>query len=142
LAGAMLMLFTIVMAMVDMYPGMPALPTLPQLKMPLRDLGYAVVGSVIVLAILARLLPKTPIYATLVTQSVSGAESVATQEKTNARRVGLEGVTLSILRPSGKAQFGDEVLDVMTEGELIERGARVRIVAHSGREAIVAPVVG
>lgn len=142
LAGAMLMLFTIVMAMVDMYPGMPALPTLPQLKMPLRDLGYAVVGSVVVLAILARLLPKTPIYATLVTQSVSGAESVAIQEKTNARRVGLEGVALSILRPSGKAQFGDEVIDVMAEGELIEQGARVRIVAHSGREAIVAPVVG
>jgi membrane-bound serine protease (ClpP class) len=140
LAGAMLMLFTIVMAMVDMYPGMPAVPSLPQLKLPLRDLGYAVVGSVVVLAILARLLPKTPIYATLVTRSVSGGESLAAQAQTQAAHVGLEGVALSVLRPGGKAQFGDEVLDVMTQGELIEKGARVRIVAHSGREAIVEPV--
>ncbi|MBK9138784.1 MAG: NfeD family protein [Verrucomicrobia bacterium] len=91
----------------------------------------------IVLAILARLLPKTPIYATLVTQSVSGGESPAAQEKAHSAQVGREGVALSVLRPGGKAQFGDEVLDVMTQGELIEKGARVRIVAHSGREAVV-----
>ncbi len=137
LAGAMLMLFTIVMAMVDMYPGMPALPSAPQLKVPLRDLGYAVIGTVIVLAILARLLPKTPIYATLVTQSVSGGESPAVEEKFQSAQVGREGVALSVLRPGGKAQFGEAVLDVMTQGELIEKGARVRIVAHSGREAVV-----
>lgn len=142
LSGAMLMLFTIVMAMVDMYPGMPTLPTLPQLKMPMRDLGYALVGSVVVLAVLARLLPKTPMYAALVTKSVSGGGMEAREETARAARVGSEGTTLSVLRPSGKAQFGDEVMDVMTQGELIERGTRVRIVGHSGREAIVEPIPG
>jgi len=56
--------------------------------------------------------------------------------------VGRDGVALSPLRPGGKAQFGDDVLDVITQGELLEAGTRVRILSHSGHEAVVEPVVG
>lgn len=139
LAGAFLMLVTIVMAMVDIYPGMPRLPSAPQLKMPLRDLGYAALGSVLVLVALARLLPKTALYGKLVTRAASGTGSVAAQAAAQASQVGWEGTALSVLRPGGKAQFGDQVLDVVTQGELIERGARVRIVGHSASEAVVEP---
>lgn len=137
LTGACLMLLTIIMAMVDYYPGMPKVPSMPQLALPLRDLGYAILGSVVVLAVLARLLPKTSLYGTLVTQAVSGVESVREQSEQQRVEVGLEGIAVSVLRPGGKAQFGDRVLDVMTQGELIEKGARVRIIRHSGREAVV-----
>lgn len=141
LAGAGLMLLTIIMAMVDIYPGMPALPSLPQLQVPLRDLTYAFLGSVVLIAILARFLPKTSVYGTLVTRSASATESVAAQAIEQQARVGLEGVAVSSLRPGGKAQFGNEVLDVMTQGDLLAKGTRVRIVGHSGREAIVEKIV-
>ncbi len=137
LTGAVLMLVTIVMAMVDIYPGMPRLPNLPQLALPLRDLTYAALGSVLVLAVLARLLPKTSMYGTLVTQASSAMESVAADARVRAGRLGLEGVAVSVLRPGGKAQFGSDLIDVMTQGELIPKGTRVRVVGHSGREAIV-----
>jgi len=140
LAGAALMLITIVMAMVDIYPGMPRLPDLPQLTVPLRDLTYAALGSIVVLAVLARVLPKTSVYGTLVTQAVSGMRSVAAEAATRAGHLGLEGVAVSVLRPGGKAQFGNDLLDVMTQGDLIARGTRVRIIGHSGREAIVEPI--
>ncbi|MBI3415784.1 MAG: NfeD family protein, partial [Verrucomicrobia bacterium] len=39
--------------------------------------------------------------------------------------------------PGGKAKFGDETLDVMTQGELIEKGQTVKVIGHSGTEAIV-----
>lgn len=139
LTGAVLMLITIVMAMVDVYPGMPRLPSLPQLTLPLRDLTYAALGSVLVLAVLARLLPRTSVYGTLVTQAASAMESVAADAAARALHQGLEGVAVSVLRPGGKAQFGSDLLDVMTRGELIAKGTRVRIVGHSGREAIVEP---
>ncbi|MDO8835711.1 MAG: hypothetical protein Q7V01_08940 [Vicinamibacterales bacterium] len=44
--GAVLMLVAIVMGMVDVYPGTPRLATLPQLQLPLRDLGIALFGTV------------------------------------------------------------------------------------------------
>jgi len=141
LTGAALMLITIVMAMVDIYPGMPRLPSLPQLTLPLRDLTYAALGSVVVLAVLARLLPKTSVYGTLVTQATSAMASVAADAKLQAAHLGLEGVAVSVLRPGGKAQFGADLLDVMTQGELISKGTRVRIIGHSGREAIVEAAV-
>jgi len=140
LTGVALMLITIVMAMVDIYPGMPRLPNLPQLTVPLRDLAYAALGSAVVLAVLARLLPRTAVYGTLVTQAVSGMVSVTRETSVHAARVGLEGVATAVLRPGGKAQFGGDLLDVMTQGELVAKGTRVRIGGHSGREAIVEPV--
>jgi membrane-bound serine protease (ClpP class) len=47
------------------------------------------------------------------------------------------GVTLTPLRPAGRAQFGDEPIDVVTEGGFIERDARVEVVAVHGARVIV-----
>lgn len=140
LAGALLMVLTIIMAMVDIYPGMPRVPSLPQLSLPMRDLGISIVGSIVLLLVLARFLPKSSLYGRLVTQSVSGVSSVTEQAREQQTEVGLEGVALSVLRPGGKAQFGDRILDVITQGDMVAKGTRVRILAHSGREAIVEPV--
>jgi membrane-bound serine protease (ClpP class) len=140
LTGAVLMLVTLIMAMVDMYPGMPALPTLPQLVLPLRSLAYALVGSIVLIAVLGRLLPRTPWYGVLVTQGASGVVATAAEARLQSGRVGCEGVALSILRPGGKAQFGEDVLDVVTQGDLVPAGRKVRIIAFSGGDAIVEAV--
>ena len=140
LTGAVLMLVTVVMAMVDHYPGMPALPTLPQLQAPLRDLLYATLGTVVVLIVLGRFLPHTRLYGILVSRAASGMEGVRQTAEHRARLLGREGVALAALHPGGKARFGEEVLDVITQGDLIEKGARVRIVGFSAREAVVEPV--
>jgi len=129
-----------VMSMVDLYPGMPKLPTLPQLRVPLRDLTYATLGSIAVLIVLARLAPRTSVYSILVTRAASAMESVQQQARLHSRQLGLEGIALSVLRPGGKARFGEEILDVITQGDLLAPGTRVRIIGHSGREAVVTPV--
>ncbi|MGI6415558.1 MAG: NfeD family protein [Thermoguttaceae bacterium] len=49
------------------------------------------------------------------------------------------GVADSALRPAGRARFGHRMLDVMTDGEFIDRGRRVEIVRISGRRVFVAP---
>src|SRR5436190_4625932 len=45
LLGAGLMLVALVMAMVDIYPGMPGVPTLPQLRMPIEQILIAMAGG-------------------------------------------------------------------------------------------------
>lgn len=141
LLGAMLMLVALVMAMVDVYPGMPSVPTLPQLKLPLQDLFIALVGSLVAVFLLSRVLPKTPVYRLLVSQSASGVSSVTQQEQKQASRIGQVGTAISALRPGGKAQFGDDVIDVISQGDMIAKGQKVRIIGHSATEAIV-EVVG
>ncbi len=135
--GLILIMVSLVMSMVDVYPGMPAMPSLPQLKLPLENIAIAFMGSVVIIAILARVLPRTSIYRSLVSQSASGVTSVMEQQQEQASRVGQTGVAISNLRPGGKAQFGEQILDVITQGELIAKGQSVRIIRHSGTEAVV-----
>jgi membrane-bound serine protease (ClpP class) len=140
LSGSILMMVALVMAMVDVYPGMPAVPTLPQLTLPLRQLAIAVVVAAAIALAIGRWLPKSRVYTQLVSQSVSGVASVAAQEQTQRMRLGLVGEAVSVLRPGGKARFGEEIIDVITQGEMIQKGTQVRVIGHSGSEAIVESV--
>jgi membrane-bound serine protease (ClpP class) len=139
LVGAALMLIAIIMGTVDLYPGMPPIPTLPQLQVPIRDLLVAVAGGGLSVYLISRILPRTPIYGMLVSHSTSGEGSVRELWTVQESQIGREGVALSNLRPGGKAQFEDVILDVITQGDLIPKGTSVRIISHSGREAVVEP---
>jgi membrane-bound ClpP family serine protease len=54
--------------------------------------------------------------------------------------VGKRGVTTTQLTPSGKARFGDHVIDVMTDGEVIPPGTDVYVMDVKGSEVEVRPV--
>jgi membrane-bound serine protease (ClpP class) len=139
LAGAALMLVSLVMALVDVYPGMPTIPTLPQLQGPLQTLGIAAVGVAVAVLALARVLPETPIFRRLVSTTASGEVSTVAAEVARTSRVGQVGVAISQLRPGGKARFGEDIVDVITQGELLPKGTTVKIIGHSATEAIVEP---
>ena len=137
LLGSLIMIAALIMAMVDHYPGTPELPSLPAIRLPMENLALATLILVAGATLLARLLPKTTMYRNLVSQSASGVQSVNEQLERQAADVGRTGVAISNLRPGGKAQFGEDVLDVITQGEMIEKGQSVRIIGHSGPEAVV-----
>jgi membrane-bound serine protease (ClpP class) len=128
------------MGMVDMYPGAPLLPRLPDLQAPLRDLSVAVIVSLVIAVILAPFLPRTPFFRQLVSQTASGVRSVAALEAQQEARVGQTGVTISQLYPGGKARFGEQLLDVVTRGEMVEKGRPVKIIGHNGPNAVVEEV--
>jgi membrane-bound serine protease (ClpP class) len=46
--------------------------------------------------------------------------------------LGDRGVSQSDLRPSGKAVFGEQLVDVLTEGDYVERGTEVHVVRIEG----------
>ena len=50
------------------------------------------------------------------------------------------GTALTILRPSGVAEIGDERLDVVSEGGYIEQGRKVKVVSVSGSRIVVREV--
>ena len=55
-------------------------------------------------------------------------------------KLGDTGVVTTILRPSGRAAFGDTIADVITEAGYVDLGQRVRVVAVDGNRILVEPV--
>ena len=51
--------------------------------------------------------------------------------------VGTRGMALTDLRPSGAAQFGEERLDVVTEGEYVPQGSAIQLVQSDGYRHVV-----
>src|SRR5499427_7155624 len=114
--GVFLILASLFWAMIDRYPGETFFPTGRALAVPLLNLFLALIGAAIVIALLAKYLPKTSIYRrfALVTSNPPGP-SLAGAPRDFATALdlplGAEGVSLSILRPSGKAKFLDQIID-------------------------------
>ena len=52
-------------------------------------------------------------------------------------QIGDLGRTLSALRPSGKAQFGDELIDVVTEGDFVDPDQPIRVIKKNGTRVVV-----
>ncbi len=139
-SGAGLVLLSLVMAGVDFYPEAPRVPTLElDLGRQFLRIGIAVAGAIAVGALLARLLPSVPLFNAMVSSSASGQETEEQLGKQQVAQIGMTGVAVSPLRPGGKARFGEQFLDVITEGESIEKGTPVRIIAHSGAQPVVTP---
>lgn len=147
MSGAILMLVAIIMAMVDLYPApgpgvLPAMPSLDKFQLPLRQLLVATIGGGLGIWIASQLLPKTSMYRAVVSGSASGVKTEAEFAQMKQSRQGQIGVTISALRPGGKAQFGDAILDVVSQGEMVAKGTQVRIIGTSGAEALVEVVSG
>jgi len=129
-------------AMIDRYPEQPLLPTGQMLAVPLRNLFIALISAAIVIALLAKYLPRTSIYRrfALMTSNPPGP-SLAGIPREFATAIdlspGTEGISLSILRPSGKARFVDQTIDVVTQGEFIPPNTAVTVVRRDGMRVVV-----
>lgn len=140
LAGLAFILVSLVMALVDFYPGTPSLPTLPDLSLGLNTVAIAGAGSLLVIALLSWILPQTNLYQRLVSEGASGVVSDAKLAELQHQRMGAVGVVLTTLHPGGKARFGEEILDVTSQGDMIASGSQVRVIGHRGYEAVVESV--
>jgi membrane-bound serine protease (ClpP class) len=143
--GVLLMLASMLWAMIDRYPEQPFFPTGEMLAVPLRNLFIALVAAAIVIALLAKYLPRTSFYRrfALLTTNPPGP-SLAGVPREFATAVdlspGMEGVSLSILRPSGKARFVDQIIDVITQGEFIPPNTSITVVRRDGMRVVVRAV--
>ncbi len=99
----------------------------------------AAIGSVVVVgAIIARYLPKAGLPGKLMiraAEKVSEGYVVGRLEEEGLE--GAEGVSLTKLRPAGKAKIGERFLDVVADGEFIDKGERVIVVAARGNRVMV-----
>ena len=118
-------------------------PSMPWEKELLVNNLIQVLGSMLgafltALLILRYILPRFSkiVQGPYLETTLAGARLDLTE--TTIPEVGQTGVSLTPLRPAGKATFGDEVYDVVTQGDFIEKGNTVRIIKIKGVKMIVA----
>ncbi|MEO6871262.1 MAG: hypothetical protein ABI233_03470 [Chthoniobacterales bacterium] len=144
--GVLLMLASLLWAMIDRYPGQGIFPTGRMLKVPVTNLFITLIAAAALIAVLARFLPRTNIYRRFILSTVnppgpSLGEPVRAFVQAVPLVPGMRGRSLTILRPSGKAQFEDRVVDVVTEGEFIAPETPVAVIATDGMRVVVRGVV-
>jgi membrane-bound serine protease (ClpP class) len=84
-----------------------------------------------------RHLPNSGRFSGLILKESSGAAHGFLAAPSRPDLVGKEGIALTNLRPAGVASVADERIDVVTEGEYITIGSRVRVVRTDGYRHIV-----
>ena len=76
----------------------------------------------------------------ILSQVVSEQGESSGTDRSLKRFLGAEGVTRSYLRPAGVADIAGERVDVVTEGGLVTRGTRVRVIDVEGNRVVVRPL--
>lgn len=143
LAGVGLVFGSLLWAMVDWYPGMRWTFTPELLVWPAINFTLAMALAVVAAVVLARYLPSTSLYQRLVLgAAISPGASLPLSGLTSPWQVARDdrGLAISALRPSGRAGFGERVVDVVTEGDFIASGTPVRVVRVEGASVVVAAV--
>lgn len=64
-------------------------------------------------------------------------KQIARESEQRARYLGKKGTAVTPLRPTGIAEFDGERIEVVTEGDFISAGSRVKVVAMDRRQYFV-----
>lgn len=96
----------------------------------------------VLLYFLSRHMGSVPVLGRLVLKDVTPSPVATSDDLIRAMdsptvRVGDLGVAITSLRPSGRAQFGDSIVDVVAGLRLIDPGSRVRVTGVEGMRIVV-----
>jgi membrane-bound serine protease (ClpP class) len=112
-----------------------------QLQKSLLTIAGAGVGFVITAILVRKWLPRAPIVGEVFLEPPQGeeAESIRRREALAdfGALLGARGTTTTQLVPAGKARFGNRLVDVVSDGDLIPRGAEIEVVEVHGNRVIV-----
>jgi membrane-bound serine protease (ClpP class) len=103
-------------------------------------------GAFVSLVVMRRYLAEAPILKRLMlatpgdddTDDLSQREALVDYRYLNGKR----GRATTPLVPAGKAQFGDDVVDVISDGELLARGTDISVVKVLGNQVYVQAIDG
>jgi membrane-bound serine protease (ClpP class) len=115
-----------------------------QLQTSLAIVGGASLGVVVLAAFMKRWLPHAPILNQVMLAPLSDEEKKSLSRSESlvdfGRLVGQQGVTTTQLTPSGKARFGNELVNVIAEGDFVASHTTIVVVAVHGNRVMVETV--
>jgi membrane-bound serine protease (ClpP class) len=110
----------------------------PSWEQAVISLIIAVVGAVLLLLLSIRILPTRAAWQRLVLKTdIDTAGGYVAPKADLKELVGKQGIALTPLRPAGSAQIEGQRVDVVTEGDFIEKGSSIKVVKVEGWRVIV-----
>jgi membrane-bound ClpP family serine protease len=117
---------------------------LEQMQNTFLVLGGSAVGTVVLGAVIRRFLPHTPVLNRMMLAPPTGEERELLAQRESLvdldHLLGQTGIASTPLILSGKARIGDQLVDVIADGEPIDRGMPVIVTDVSGSRVVVRPV--
>ena len=117
---------------------LPDTPVGPEIEtMATWGLMIGIIGGLIGLVLLFKLMTKTTFWQKLTAPGVEGAEAGYSSSVGWENLVGLEGETISDLRPSGWIRVDTQRVFVVSEGDFIEKNCKVKVLSVDGNRVVV-----
>ncbi len=101
-------------------------------------------GAILSVALMRRILPDTPVLNRIMMSPPTEEQRIDLERRESivdySHLVGQEGEATTRLLPGGKALIAGEYVDVLTVGEVLEAGARIRVEEVRGNHILVRSV--
>ncbi|WP_243109357.1 NfeD family protein [Anaerophilus nitritogenes] len=128
IGGVLCMITSIVLASNSLILGM-------------TSLIIAFLLTMIVAGILIKYGPKNKYLDKIILSTKLEKEKGFVSIKEDLSLIGKEGITMTDLRPSGMVQIEQKRIDVVTQGEFIEKNTMIKIIKIEGRRIIVQKII-
>jgi len=107
------------------------------------SLGFA--GSIVLVWLLSKYIPRIQFLSGLILVPTSPTQgdqmqismTMPPESKTVGIKIGDSGKVVSKLRPTGKAKFGDAIVDVVAKADFLDKGTKVEIIEIHGNRVVV-----
>lgn len=106
----------------------------------LSIISTSLIFAVVIFLVIIRYLPSSKLWNKLILNNAETLEAGFVSSDDFKKYVGMEGTAISPLRPAGIIVVEGNQLNVVSEGQYIMQGTRVRVVSVSGNRIIVQPV--
>ena len=107
------------------------------LKIGVITLASASAAAVVAMIIFSRVMPNISWLHGVIPENPTPAMVETDDPYHGYARIGDVGMVESPLRPAGKVRFGSELVDVVTEGDLVDPGTEVQVIERRGNRVVV-----
>ena len=112
-----------------------------ELRDSLLVIAGAAIAVIVLIILINRWLPKMPILGGIVLRPPAGEEAEDLSQRESLvhfdELVGARGTTTTQLTPGGKARFGDRLINVLADGEIIPPGTEIVVDEVHGNRVFV-----
>lgn len=115
------------------------LPTWPDIARAMGIIAFSIIIVIAAVYSVVRKLPTSARWTGIFLQTATARDEGYVSGTVRDDLIGMEGVAVTDLHPSGTGVFGRERLDVVCESGFVAQGARIRIVRSEGYRHVVLP---
>lgn len=104
------------------------------------QLAVALLAAIVLILMMAKLLPKSSIFSKLILSTSETSESGFVAYPSEKELLGMEGITLTDLRPAGSVEINGKRVDVVADWDYIEKGKKIKVIKVEGIKVVVQQV--